>query len=100
MNVSGEPSSVSFGAPVASAVARNAATVPAAMASDVSGFSRAPAVEVTTQPTAIAVLSGDSPASTPPATPITDRAAIETRGRRRVGRETNPLTGGQPGGAA
>src|SRR5438045_2451536 len=45
------------------------------MASDASVLNRTPAAVVATQPTAMAVLSGDSPASTPPATPSTARAA-------------------------
>ena len=53
---------------------RKAATVAAVMVSDASVLSRTPADEVTTQPTAMAVLNGDSPASVPPATAITDSA--------------------------
>ncbi len=53
------------------------------MASDFSLASRDPADEVTTQPTAMAVLSGDSPARAPPAAPITTRDAIISGSQRR-----------------
>ena len=72
-NANGKPSSAPVGAPVARAVTRNAATVAAMMPSDTSVLSRTPALKHAAQPMATAGLLGDSPASTPPATPITTR---------------------------
>ena len=50
------------------------------MASDTSVRSRAPAPNAAAQPMAKAGLFGDSPASTPPAAPITTRLAVVIRG--------------------
>ena len=74
MKAAGEPTRVPDACPVARAATPNAAMVSAVMASDFSMLSRAPAEEVTTQPTAIAVPNGPSPASAPPAAAITASA--------------------------
>ena len=63
------------GAPTAMPAMRNAATVSAVSAADTSKSSLEPAAEVTTQPTATAVLKVDSPASVPPAAARTASAA-------------------------
>ena len=71
---------------------RNAATVSATMPSDTSVGSRAPAEMTTMKPIAIAVLSEDSPASTPPAAPITTSAASHSRGLPSASSQVTPAT--------
>src|SRR6185437_13859752 len=76
-----QPIIASDGVPLTSPAIRNAATVSATIATDTSGVNRAPADTVTTQPTATAVLSEESPARAPPAAPMTASKASQTRGR-------------------
>src|ERR1700733_15772822 len=62
------------------------------MVSDASVLSRTPADEVTTQPTAMAVLNGDSPASVPPATAIPASAVTISRYRPAARSQTTQAT--------
>src|ERR1700728_777354 len=59
------------------------------MVSAASVLTRTPADEVTTQPTAMAVLNGDSPASAPPATAITESAVTITAKRQSARSQTS-----------
>jgi hypothetical protein len=81
---------------VESAVARNAAVVAAVIASEVSVRSRIAAAEQATLPAATAVLSGDSPASTPPLTPSAASAAVLSRSRRKENIQASQLAAHTP----
>src|SRR3984957_678957 len=96
MSAAGSPASVSAGALTVKPAIRKAATVAAVMVSDASVLSRTPADEVTTQPTAMAVLNGDSPASVPPATAITDSAVTISQYRPPARSQTIQATAATP----
>ncbi len=71
----GKPSTTPVASLPTSAVIRNEARVPAKMPSEALVLSRTAALKVAAQPTAMAGLYSDAPASTPPATAITTRLA-------------------------
>src|SRR6185437_7942029 len=88
----GKPRTTPVGWLVSSAVITNAATVSAMMASEALVFRRTPALKAAAQPTAMAGLLGDTPASTPPAPPITARLPRLSARRCPVGPDSSQPT--------
>ena len=70
--------------------------VAAVIASEVSVRSRIAAAEQATLPAATAVLSGDSPASTPPLTPSAASAAVLSLSRRKENIQASQLAAHTP----